>query len=78
MKCSCGNEIVKPDPSQTLTAAAGWCMPSEAFYELDTSSMECSDCRSRLLMMMTIGIDPGHNGENLKVKRGGIRYERSE
>jgi hypothetical protein len=34
----------------------------------------CSDCEVRMLMMMTIGIDPGRHGENLKVARGGIRY----
>jgi len=77
MRCACGNEIVEREPA--IIASAGWCMPSATYYSLSGEEVKaCSDCNSRLLMMMMIGIDPGHNGENLKVKRGGIRYERPE
>jgi N-acetylmuramoyl-L-alanine amidase len=73
--CHCGNEIVENPPS--IVVAAGWCAPKEVAYNALPEVEECSDCKARMMMIMTIGIDPGHNGENLKVKRGGIRYERS-
>lgn len=72
MICHCGNEI-DPDPPGIVTAG-GWCAPSELLHDDIPRTPVCSDCDARLLMMMTIGIDPGHNGENLKVSRGGIRY----
>lgn len=69
--CGCGREIKPPGPS--IVTAGGWCAPSESLQLTEVTPM-CSDCNVRMLMMMTIGIDPGRDGENLKVKRGGITY----
>jgi hypothetical protein len=70
--CACGDEINENPPA--VTAAGGWCIPTENLYEIPEKIPMCSDCEVRMLMMMTIGIDPGRHGENLKVARGGIRY----
>jgi hypothetical protein len=70
MNCACGDEIVE-DPA--VTAPGGWCVPSETLYELEIEPM-CSDCGSRLLFASEFGFDPGKNGENLRVTRGGIKY----
>lgn len=73
--CSnCGDPIPPPDPDTTITAAGGWCAPSEIAYSLPEPPPMCTDCTTRMLMIECIGIDPGRHGENLKVQRGGIQY----
>lgn len=70
---SCGDPIPET-PAEVLVVAGGWSMPSETLYAMPTPPPECSDCKSRMLMMLELGIDPGRHGENLRVPRGGIRY----
>lgn len=72
--CSCGRDIKPPEPSQMITASAGWCAPSETVYDMTDCAPMCSDCKARLLMVIELGIDPGVDGKNLLVARGGIRY----
>lgn len=74
--CGCGEEIVPPTPENSITMAGGWCAPAEALYDLPQLPDMCGDCKARMLVMMEIGIDPGPKGEYLRVKRGGITYER--
>jgi hypothetical protein len=75
MKCAnCGDEIDPNPPS--IVAAGGWCVPTEIYEALPEPLPMCGDCKARMLMVMEVGIDPGRHGENLKVKRGGIKYER--
>jgi len=69
--CACGNEI--EEHTEAVTSAGGWCAPSEVLYKIEVEPM-CSDCRTRMMMMAELGIDPGRNGENLRVRRGGIMY----
>lgn len=75
--CACGAEIVPPDPESQIVAAGGWCAPSETLHDMPKSEPTCSDCNTRMLMLMTIGIDPGKDGENLRVRRGGIQYPKA-
>lgn len=70
----CGEEFV---PGPAILAAGGWCAPSRT-YALPEPIIQCDDCRARMIMITEIGIDPGPKGENLRVARGGITYERSE
>lgn len=70
--CGCGDEIIENPPG--VVAAGGWCIPTEHLYDIPEKVPMCGDCEARMLMMMTIGIDPGRHGENLKVPRGGIQY----
>lgn len=71
--CGCGREIRPPDPDKQIVASAGFCAPAELRTQIGPPAM-CTDCKSRMLMIATVGIDPGRDGENLKVRRGGIRY----
>lgn len=75
MICACGDEIVE---TPSVIVSAGWCAPTDVHYALAEPQPMCSDCRARLLFISEIGFDPGKNGENLRVPRGGIKYgERS-
>lgn len=71
---SCGDEFEPPGPEDMLVASGGFCMPTEIAAALPDPLPECSDCRSRMLMAMMIGIDPGRKGENLRVSRAGVKY----
>lgn len=68
--CGCGRVIERDPPS--LVAPAGWCAPSGVRYDWPEPAPMCSDCKTRMLMLMEVGIDPGRDGENLRVPRGGI------
>lgn len=71
MNCACGEPIVE---APAVVTAGGWCIPSEVFYQMPQPEPMCSDCKSRLLFASEFGFDPGKNGENIRVKRGGIQY----
>jgi len=71
--CGCGRPI-PTDPPPSLVTAGGWCAPAEAVYDLPEPEPMCPDCKTRMMMMMTVGIDPGRDGSNLRAPRGGIRY----
>lgn len=64
MICGCGDEIT--EPKAAIVAAGGWCAPKELAHDYPDPPM-CSDCKSRMLTIMLIGIDPGKNCENLRV-----------
>lgn len=72
-ECECGRVIERDPPS--LVAPGGWCAPSEVLYDRPEPAPMCSDCKARMLMVMEVGIDPGRDGENLRVPRGGITYK---
>lgn len=72
MICSCGN-VINPDPPSIVTTG-GWCAPTETVYDLPKPTPTCGDCKTRLMMMMMVGFDPGHNGANLHFPRGGITF----
>lgn len=65
-----------PDPDAQIDAVGGWCAPAETVYELPSLDGElCADCRARLLFASQMGFDPGRHGENIRVNRGGVKYE---
>ena len=71
----CGDEVVPP--TSVITAPGGWCAPADLAYEVPRPVL-CSDCHSRMVMVMEVGIDPGRHGENLRVRRGGVRFPISD
>lgn len=73
MKFDCGHEGPDPKDEPSIVVAGGWCMPPESLYDLNLPT-SCSDCRTRMACILGIGIDPGRFGENLRFKRGGIKY----
>jgi hypothetical protein len=72
-KFDCGHD--EPDDMEVdkIVVAGGWCAPSEVMYDLQQPT-SCSDCRTRMACILGIGIDPGRFGENLRFKRGGIKF----
>lgn len=79
MLYDCGHEAPEPKDIPSVVTAGGWCAPSDTIYDLmKDQPTSCPDCKTRLQMMLLIGIDPGRNGENLKVARGGIHYPTPE
>lgn len=71
----CGDEFEEPDLSNSIVASGGWCAPSEVAYDTMPKETLCPDCRSRMMFASEFGFDPGRHGENLRMPRGGIRYE---
>lgn len=71
--CGCGTTITH-DTSPGMVLPGGWCVPSATLYELPAPPQMCSDCKTRMLMITELGIDPGPNGINLRTLRGGIRF----
>jgi hypothetical protein len=76
MNCEhCGDEIPPEPEVPAITAAGGWCALSEIVYRYDALDRDiCGDCKARWAFCMEFGFDPGKNGENLRVTRGGIQY----
>lgn len=73
MNCSACDDEVQESPKSSLVSGSGWCAPSDSIYEFSLSAL-CNDCRARLLFISALGFDPGRDGENLRVARGGIKY----
>lgn len=72
---NCLESFEDPEPGSYLVAPGGWCAPSDQTFSLMTRPVLCPDCDARWTMVMMLGIDPGKNGENLRIPRGSIKFE---
>jgi hypothetical protein len=73
---NCDEEYTPPGPDQMIVASGGFCLPPQSVMDNVPNPTEgwCGDCKARWMMIIELGIDPGKNGENLKVPRGGIKF----
>lgn len=70
----CG-ELIPEEKSPSLIASGGWCIPAEMVYQILALPVLCGDCHARWSVMMELGIDPGKNGENLRISRDSFVWE---